>query len=291
MKDITAIILTKNEEKNIERCISSIKSFASRIIVVDSYSNDSTIDIAKKMGADIYQHEFVNYASQFNWAIDNTNIKTKWVYRIDADEVVTPELANEICEKIKLHDNDDVTGMVMKFKIFFMGKFLKHGGVYPFYNLTIFKLGKGRYEERKMGEHIVLSEGRSIELENDCLHYDFKDLSVWVAKHNWYSTREVGDYFDIKDNIKIGKQSYGEAEKAKYLRDNIYYKLPLFLRAKLYYIYRYYYKMGFLDGKEGKIYAFLQAYWYRFLVDSKIYECEKQNKRYEDTKDLKANNY
>ena len=289
MIDMTAIILTKNEEKNIKTCIDSIKSFVSRIVVVDSYSTDNTIKIAKELGAEVYQHEFKHYAAQFNWAIDNVGIKTKWVYRIDADEVVTPELANEICEKSKIYgDDDSITGMVMRFKIFFMGKFLKHGGVYPFYNLTIFKYGKGRYEERKMGEHIVLSEGKSIDLDNDCLHYDFKDLNIWVAKHNWYSTREAGDYFDIKDNLKIEKQSYGEAEKAKYLRDNIYYKLPIFLRAKLYYIYRYYYKLGFLDGKEGKMYAFLQAYWYRFLVDAKIYECEKLNKRYTDTKDLKV---
>ena len=288
MGDITAIILTKNEEINIERCIDSIKNVVKRIVVVDSGSTDDTIKIAKRMGAEIYKNGFVDYATQFNWALDNINIKTQWVYRIDADEAITPELAKELSNKVEIHSEDDVNGMVMKFRIFFMGKFLRYGGVYPFYNLTVFKYGKARYEERKMGEHVVLSEGKTIELDNDCLHYDYKDLSIWIAKHNWYSTRETRDYFDTLDNSQIETSLYGEAEKAKKLRDNIYYKLPLFFRAHLYYIYRYYFKLGFLDGKEGKMYAFLQAYWYRFLVDTKIYECNKLNKRYSETKDLKV---
>lgn len=288
MTDITAIILTKNEEKNIERCINSIKKLAQRIVVVDSYSTDKTIEIAHTLGAEVYKNPFRDYADQFNWALDNTNIDTKWVYRIDADEVVTPELSEEILEETKKHSEDDINGFVMKFRIYFMGKFLRHGGVYPFYNLTIFKYGKGRYEARKMGEHIVLNEGKTIDLKNDCIHYDYKDLSVWVAKHNWYATREVRDYFDTRDSLQVDTELYHEAEKAKKLRDGFYYKLPLFFRAHLYFWYRYYIKLGFLDGPEGKIYAYLQAYWYRFLVDAKLYECNKLNTRYEETGDLKS---
>lgn len=275
MNDITAIILTKNEESNIERCIKSIIGLADRICVVDSGSTDKTVEIAKKLGVEVYEHiPFVHYARQFNWAIDNLNIKTKWVYRIDADEVVTPELKEEIISECRKHCNDDVNGLVMKFKIYFMGKFLTHGGVYPFYNLTLFKYGKARFEDRSMGEHIVLSEGTTIDLKNDCLHYDFKDLSKWIDKHNWYATREVDDYYKTLANEQIDTILYHEAEKTKNLRDNFYYKLPKFFRAKLYYIYRYYIKLGFLDGKAGKVYAFFQAYWYRYLVDAKILEKE-----------------
>lgn len=274
MADLTVIILTKNEGKNIERCIKSIKNIARRIVVVDSYSVDNTIEIATSLGAEIYRNHWSDYATQFNWALDNTNISTKWVYRIDADEIVTPELANEIEEKTELHAEDNINGMVMNFKIYFLGKFLKHGGVYPFYNLTIFKFGKGRYEQRKMGEHVVLSEGNFIELEHDCIHYDFKDITTWIDKHNAYASRETGDYFDTINKKQHEKKLYHEAEKAKKLRDGVYYRLPKFLRARLYFMYRYYFKLGFLDGKEGKIYAYLQAYWYRFLVDAKIYEQE-----------------
>lgn len=272
--DMTAIVLAKNEEKNIRNCLESIKNLVSRIVVVDSGSSDGTVAIAKEYGADVYYHEFIHYAAQFNWAIDNANITTKWIYRIDADEVVTPELAAEIVAACIDHADDEVNGFVMKFKVFFMGKFLTHGGIYPFYNLTIFKTGYGRYEDRAMGEHIFLSRGTTIDLKNDCLHYDFKDLDAWISKHNCYATREVNDYFDIKGRHDQLENLYGEAEKAKSLRDKLYYKLPPFFRAHLYFIYRYYFKLGFLDGKPGKMHAFLQAYWYRFLVDAKIYERE-----------------
>lgn len=275
---MTAIVLAKNEEKNIGRCLESIKNLVKRIVVVDSGSTDETVRIAESFGADVYHHEFVHYAAQFNWALDNVNVDTKWVYRIDADEVVTPELEAEIGKACEEHSDDDVNGLIMRFKIYFMGRFLTHGGIYPFYNLTIFKYGYGRYEDRAMGEHVYLTQGRTIDLENDCLHYDFKDLDAWVSKHNWYATREVDDYFAIMGKHDDLESLYGEAEKAKSLRDKVYYRLPKFFRAHLYYIYRYYFKLGFLDGKPGKMHAFLQAYWYRFLVDAKIYERELKEK-------------
>lgn len=275
MNDITAIILTKNEEVNIERCISSITGIADRIVVVDSGSTDRTLEIAKSLGAEIFEHSpFVHYARQFNWALDHTGITTKWVYRIDADEEVPVSLGEELVAACKAHHDDDVNGLVMKFKVFFMDRFLTHGGIYPFYNLTVFKYGLGRYEDRAMGEHVVLSEGRTIDLKNDCLHYDFKDLTAWINKHNWYATREVDDYFETLALRQAKTSLYHEAEKTKKLRDGLYYKLPKFWRARFYYWYRYYFKLGFLDGQAGKVHAFLQAYWYRFLIDAKIMERE-----------------
>ena len=281
MNDITAIILTKNEDVNIERCINSIKNWVDRVVVVDSGSTDRTIELAEGLGAEIYRHEpFVHYAGQFNWALDNVDVKTKWVYRIDADEEVTSELAAEIVENCNRHHDDDVNGFVMKFKIAFMGSFLKHGGMYPFYNLTIFKYGIGRYEDRALGEHVILSEGRTIDLKNDCLHYDFKSLDAWINKHNWYATREVADYYATRSKGQENPNKlYHEAKKTSKLRDGLYYRLPKFLRAKLYFWYRYYLRLGFLDGKTGFVHAFLQAYWFRFLVDAKIMEQELREQK------------
>lgn len=271
---MTAIILTKNEEANIERCINSIKGWVSRIVVVDSGSKDRTIELAEALGAEIYRHEpFIDYAKQFNWAIDNTNINTTWVFRFDADECVPPELKEEIIEQCQLHRDDDVTGFMMRYKIFFLGKFLKHGGAYPFLKITIFKYGKGRFEDRSMGEHIVLSEGRCLDLKKDCEHFDFKSLNAFIDKHNWYATREVADYFAVRSSREIAVLD-GQPEKAKRLRDGIYYRLPRYFRAKLYYWFKFYFKLGFLDGEAGRIWAFLQAYFYRFVVDAKIYEQE-----------------
>lgn len=278
---ITAIILTKNEEVNIERCISSLKGWVNRVVVVDSGSTDKTVELAESLGAEIFCHEpFNHYAAQFNWALDHVGVRTKWVYRIDADEEVTPELAAEIVDACRAHANDDVNGLVMRFKVYFLGRFLKHGGMYPFYNLTVFKYGVGRYEDRALGEHVILSAGKTVDLKNDCLHYDFKSLDAWVSKHNWYATREVADYYATRT---LGQENpdklYHEAKKTSKLRDGLYYRLPKFLRAKLYFWYRYYFRLGFLDGKAGKIHAFLQAYWYRYLVDAKIYERELNEKK------------
>ena len=267
MADLTVLILTKNEEKNIERCISEVKQIAKRIVLVDSGSTDRTVEIAKKLGAEVFSHEWINYSHQYNWGIKQANIKTKWIFRLDADEFLTEKARNEIEELCNKHTYTEVNGLVVRFTVHFLGKELKHGGIYPFRKLLIYKADKGYMEERNMDEHILLKEGSYVELKNDCIHHDFKDLSTWIDKHNKYSSREVLDYF-ANNNLKISQLSK-TAKLKRFVKFNIYYKLPLGTRAHLYYIYRYYFKLGFLDGKEGKIFAFMQAYWYRFLVMQK----------------------
>ncbi|MCR4588892.1 MAG: glycosyltransferase family 2 protein [Lachnospiraceae bacterium] len=277
MADLTAIILTKNEEKNIGECIRSIQPVATRVVVVDSGSQDRTVEIAKFLGAEILEHPFENYSKQFIYGMEHADIRTKWVLRIDADEQLTTESAMELQEILETNDNTDVNGVVIRFEVIFMGKQLRHGGIYPFRKLLVFRYGKGFMEERNMDEHITLTEGRIVELKNDSKHKDYKDLTYWINKHNWYSSREVLDYIAAKNgNEEKGEALEKEASFKRFIKFHIYYKLPMGMRSYLYYFYRYYLKFGFLDGKEGKIFAFLQAYWYRFLVDAKIYEWEKQ---------------
>lgn len=277
MTDTTVIILTKNEETDIERCIRSVEGWVKRVVIVDSGSTDRTVEIAERLGAEIVRHEpFVDYGRQFNWAIDNLIIKTTWVFRLDADEVITPELRKELEKELEHHATDDVSGFMMRYKVEFMGRYLMHGGFYPFQKITIFKYGKGRFEERAMGEHIVLSEGRCMDLKNDAIHHTLKTLDLYVSKHNWYATREVQDYFDVRSGRENALLD-GQPEKAKKLRDGLYYRLPMFLRARLFFWYRYYLRLGFLDGTPGYIFAFMQAYWYRTLVDAKLYEHNLKN--------------
>lgn len=277
MGDITVIILTKNEEANIRNAISSVKELAERIIVVDSGSIDKTCDIARELGAEVYVHEFITHGQQFNWALKELSIKTKWVFRLDADEVVTPELAKEILEKCEKHADDDVNGLVGNFKVYFLGRFLKHGGMYPFYRTTIFKFEKGFIDEQGMRDQTVIKEGKLEYLKNDFLHYDFKNLDTWITKHNWYASLEVKNLISDQSADTKGKRT-NSASKTIKIRDGIYYRLPRYFRARLYFWYRYYFKLGFLDGIPGKIYAFLQAYWYRYIIDAKLYEKEVQNK-------------
>lgn len=275
MADLTAIILTKNEEKNIEYCIRSIQPVAKKIVVIDSFSTDETVKKATELGAVVYQHEFVNYSKQFIYGMEIADIQTKWVLRIDADERLTESSAAEINELCEKNTDTDVNGLVLRFEVNFMGKKLRHGGIYPFRKLLVFKYGKGQIEDRNMDEHIVLSEGRTVELKNDSEHHDYKDLTYWINKHNWYAGREVLDYYAHKDDAEEGADLDAKARLKRFVKFRIYYRLPMGMRAHLYYWYRYYLKLGFLDGKEGKIFAFMQAYWYRFLVDAKIYEQEK----------------
>ena len=203
MTDLTAIILTKNEESDIKKCIESLQGWVKRIVVVDSGSTDATLEISRSLGVEVVEKiPFIDYATQFNWAIDNLRIDTTWVLRFDADEVLTTDLRKELEEKLERHLHDDVSGFMMRYKMFFLGKFIKHGGFYPFLKITIFKYGKERFEERAMGEHIVLSEGRCEDLKNDAIHYAFKSIDSYVLKHNWYATREVQDYFAVRSGIK-----------------------------------------------------------------------------------------
>lgn len=286
MEDVTAIILTKNEEKNIVDCLKSIDGFVKRAVIIDSGSTDETLELAKTFKfVDIFEHPFENYSKQFNWGIDNTNISTKWTLRLDADERFTPKLCEELREALKNHENDDVNGFVLEAWLFFMDKCLKHGGSRK-KKLMIFKTGLGRIENRKMDEHTVLSTGKAIEIKEKFLHYDFKDLSTYVKKLNWYATREMQDYIEgtfpnEKFNASDKEISQMRSRKTKY------YKAPIFLRCWLYFFYTYFIGREFLNGKEGFIYSFLYHLYYRMLVDFKIYEQLKYKKEFEVTGDLK----
>ena len=279
MADITAIILTKNEEVNIEKCIRSIKPVVRRIVVVDSGSSDRTVEVAGSLGAEVLVNELhpFLYAKQFLYGMEHAGIQTKWVFRIDADEELTEESAKEIEELCNANEDTDVNGIVVRFEVNFMGRPIHHGGVYPFRKLLLFKYGKGTIEDRYMDEHCIIYEGRTVEVTHDSLHHDYKGLSAWIEKHNNYSTREMQDYLNSLANgaatgLKAEHDLDAKAKFKRFLRWKVYYKFPAGFRAWAYYFYRYYIRLGFLDGKEGKIFCFLQAYWYRFLVDAKIYE-------------------
>ena len=287
MEDVTFIILTKNEEINLPDCIKSIEGFAKSIVVIDSNSTDRTCEIAKKMGATVFVHPFENYARQFNWGIDNSGIKTKWTFRLDADERLTPNLIKELSLLMHEHEDDDVNGVTMEAWLFFMGKRIKHGA-HNKRKLMLFKTGKGRIEDRKMDEHTILKEGKSVSCKERFIHYDFKDMTHWVNKMNWYATREMQDYFESREQVKTTNiETDRIISKLRTKKFGFYYKLPLFFRSWLLFIYYYIIRLGFLDGKEGFVFHWMYHRWYRSLVDAKILEQMKFNRPFEITVDLK----
>ncbi len=155
---VTAIVLTYNEKLNLKECIDSVKNYVDEIIVVDSFSTDETISIAESYNIKCYQNKFINQAKQFIWALDNIEIKNEWILRLDADERWTKEGFEELRYTI---ENDKADGVYVKMKIFFMGRWIKHGGFYPNYFLRVYKKSKGKMEDRWMDEHIKV-DGRTI---------------------------------------------------------------------------------------------------------------------------------
>lgn len=277
-RNISLIVLTRNEELNLEKCLKSVEGLVSEIIVVDSGSTDRTKEICEKFGAKFVVHEFKNQAQQFNWALDNVEIKGDWIIRLDADEGLLPKLKEEIAKKLKRLP-EDVNGLILRRRVYFMGRWIKHGGYYPAWFLRMFRKGTARYEEREVDEHMVLIRGKSLKLDNDFFDDNKQSLEWWIGKQNNHSSREVlAITAQNKENLLQPKVLGGQAERKRWLKEKVFMGSPMFLRAFLYFIYRYFFRLGFLDGREGLIFHFLSAFWYRFLIDAKIFEYKKSQK-------------
>lgn len=274
MIDATAIIMTKNEEKNIVDCLESMKGFAKRCVVIDCGSTDRTVELAKENGADVYFHEFEYYAKQFNWGIENCDVDTEWIIRLDADERFPAELRAELEEMIRVNKDKPMNGIAIEADFFFLGRCMKHG-LRNKRKTMMFKRSCGKIEDRRRDAHSVISEGYVASAKRRFLHYDFKNLDNYIKRYNWYATREMQDYIDFtrgaSSDIKTDKAILKQRKK----KFGLYYKAPPFFRAWAWFIYNYIFRRGFLDGKEGLVFCFLECYWYRLLVDAKILEYQK----------------
>lgn len=278
--DLSVIILTYNEELHIKRAIENVSSIAKEIFIIDSFSTDKTIEIANSYSSvNVLQHKWENnYAKQLNWGLQNAPITTKWVLRLDADEYLTQDLLLELQQKLPYLE-EEISGIAIKRRTIFMDKWMKRG-IYPVVLLRLFKCGKAVCEERLMDEHIQLTSGREIMFEHDFIDHNLNDISWFCVKHINYAVREAGDLLDIELNLTGAAMTDNDKhltpqalEKRK--KKHKYAKQPLFLRAFIYFLYRYIFKGAFLEGKEGFLFTFIQGWWYRTLVDFKVYELKK----------------
>jgi len=277
MLDISVIILTYNEKIHIERCINNAKKFAKNIYIVDCYSNDGTVEIAQSMGIPVFQHPWKNYSKQFNWALQNLPITTEWIWRMDADEYLSNELIKELHQRLPSLSKD-INGFTAPCLRIFMGKYIKHG-IIPLILLRLFKIKYAICENRYMDEHIQLSEGKIDSLKNPFYDDNLNGLTWWINKHNGYATREAIDLLLTEYNLLpqesvVNSGAHSAAIRKKKLK---YIKLPLFWRAFAFFILRYIFRLGFLDGKEGFLWHFLQGFWYRTLADAKVFEIKKEH--------------
>lgn len=279
MLDVTTIILTYNEELHIRRCLENVCPISKKVYVVDSPSTDKTADICREFeNVEVVVHKYPgNQAEQFNWALDNLQINTEWVLRLDADEYLTSELIAEMEEKLPVIDKN-ISAIVLSLGRAFMGRRLKHGIVNGVSMIRMFRRGKARYEVRMMDEHLLVLEGETVTFEHEFVDASLLPLADFITKHNNYSAREAAQLLDAEYELfhtDNSEAEYAAEVVAKRSQKARYAKLPLFWRSFAYFCYRYIFKLGFLDGKEGFMWDFLQGWWYRTLVDAKVYEVKK----------------
>jgi glycosyltransferase involved in cell wall biosynthesis len=272
MADVAVIVLTYNEELNIAQALDSVKGWARELFIVDSFSTDRTLDLARPYGCHIVQHKFENYARQRNFALDELPIQSEWVLFLDADEWLPAELKQEI--STTLAAKPEVNGFYLNRRLMWMGRWVRRG-YYPSRILRLFRRGKGRCEDREVNEHLIV-EGATALLKEDFIHEDRKGVSDWIAKHNRYATLEAQTLLAVKRDAAYqeidARLSGTQAERKRWLRHRVWNRMPPLIRPFFYFLYRYVLKGGFLDGREGFIFHFLQALWFPLLIDIKYLE-------------------
>ena len=269
---IIAIILTYNEELHLERCLRNIIDFFDEVYVIDSFSEDKTKKIAIKKKVKFLENKFINHAKQFNWALSQIDQNVDWIFRIDADEIITDDLKKEISLKLPKLDKS-IKGIYINRYIYFQGRLLKHGGVFPNKVIRIFKKGYGYYKNTWMDERLTI-DGHVTSFNSKMIDHNLKPLKWWIEKHNIYSNREALELIKncyLSPKIKLFNMKKN-LNNSYFNFKNFYLKLPIFMRSFSYFIYRYIIRLGFLDGYQGLCFHFLQGFWYRFLADAKYKE-------------------
>lgn len=267
---VSIIILTFNAAGSIGRTLESAVALSDDVHVVDSYSTDTTVDIARQWGANIVQHPFEHYGAQRNWAIDALPTSQEWELHLDADERIGPELAAELRALFAAGPGDEIVGYYIPRLVHFHGQPLRHGGMFPIYHMRLFRRRRGRCENRRYDQHFFV-DGPTALLSSPMIDDIRLPLTEWTARHNRWADAEVEELIKPSAGV-IGASDSDDPIRVKRTQRGQYYRLPLFWRAILLFFYRYIWRLGFLDGRWGLIFYVLQTLWFRFLVDAKIYE-------------------
>jgi glycosyltransferase involved in cell wall biosynthesis len=275
---LVAVVLTLNEAQHLPRCLASLAGVADAALVADCFSTDDTVRIAQAHGARVVQHPFINQATQFNWALTQLDADADWVLRIDADEVLTPALAAEIRERLPGLD-PDIDGVYCGRRMTFQGQRIRFGGLFPIRVLRLFRAGRGQCENRWMDEHIKVA-GPTVDFRHELIDDNLNSLTWWTTKHNNYASREAVDLLNLeygfmpRDSV-ASLRGGSQAGVKRWIKENVYARLPGGFRALVYFLYRYVIRLGFLDSQAGFAFHFLQGFWYRYLVDAKVAEVKR----------------
>lgn len=266
------ILLTFNSAESLPNTLASVRGLSDDIQVVDSGSTDATVEIASQFGAKVTHHAFENYGAQRNWAIEHLELKYPWQLHLDADERLTPELAAEIAA---LPEKSEVSGYFLPRMLQFLGRILKHGAMSPTWHMRLFLAVAGRCEVREYDQHFFCT-GKTAELKHEMIDDIRMSLGEWTARHNRWADAQVREMLQARKDGRIqGKLSGNIVERKRYLRE-LYGRMPLFVRPVLLFGYRYFVRLGCLDGMEGMIFWFLQSLWFPFLIDAKLFEARRR---------------
>ena len=265
----TVIVLTFNSEATLAATLSSARQVSDEIFVVDSYSSDGTVELARSLGAAVVQHAFEHYGAQRNWAIDHLPISRLWQLHLDADECIDGRLVAAIQG---LPDEPGHAGYFIARYVRFLGRVMRHGAMSPTWHMRLFRSGSGRCENRRYDQHFLLTGGTCGKLPGEMIDDNCMSLTEWTARHNRWADFEAAELDSEATQGRLRPDARGNpAQRKRFLR-GYYYRMPLFFRAFAFFFYRYFFRLGILDGSEGAIYWVLQTFWFRFLVDAKIWE-------------------
>lgn len=274
---VTALVLTFNEELNLPACLDSLRGWVDRIVVVDSGSNDGTVRIAEAYGACVLRHPFHTHNTQWRWAIENLpEGASDWILGLDADQRVTAELAAEIRQALGTARGtpDGVAGYYINRRQIFRGRWIRYGGYYPKYLLKLFRRDGVSFDENELVDHHFYVRGRTQLLKHDLIEANHKedDLAFWIAKHCRYA-RLMAQEEHLRRSARsegaagIRPNLMGSPDHRRLWRKRVWAHMPLYVRPWLYFSYRYFIRLGFLDGREGFVFHLFQACWFRLMVD------------------------
>lgn len=285
MADFSFLILSYNEEIHLPRLLNSIKGLNAPIYIVDSGSTDKTVALAEAFGASVVYHTFDNHPKQWDWALKNCPVDTNWVIGLDSDHIIS----NELFEKLKSFNSTeippDITGIYFNRKNYFKGRWIKHGGYFPKYLLKMFKRNEGQSDIHENMDHRFIVTGKTMIWPDGYLHEENlkeNEISFWINKHNRYSDLVAQEEVERRNSSRtqtVLPKFFGNPDQRIAWLKKRWWKMPLFVRPFLYFLYRFIVRLGFLDGKEGWIFHFLQGFWFRLIVDIKIYEIESGFKK------------
>jgi len=275
--NLSVVILTFNEEANLPACLESLRALGGGVFVVDSGSKDRTSAVAEAYGAAVVEHAFESHAKQWSWALENLPLRSDWILGLDADQRLTPELAAELSGLLSADGAaSGFDGFYIKRRQIFRGRWIRHGGYYPKYLLKLFRRGQARLDCNDLVDHHFYVSGPTGKLRHDLTEENRKedDITFWIDKHNRYATLLAQEeILRSRDrSLPLRASLGGNPDQRSLLLKRLWRRLPLFVRPALYFFYRYFAQSGWLDGREGFVFHFLHAFWFRLLVDIKIDE-------------------